>query len=32
MCMDERNEFRETFVNYSEMKIYMRLSKKTAVL
>ena len=32
MCMDKRNEFGETFVNFSQMKRYLRLSKKSAVL
>ena len=27
MCMDKRNEFRETFVYFSQMKRYLRLSK-----
>ena len=27
MYMDKRNEFGETFVNFSQMKIYLRLSK-----
>ena len=26
MCMDKRNEFGETFVHFSQMKRYMRLS------
>ena len=28
MCMDKRNEFGEIFVNFSQMKRYLRLSKK----
>ena len=28
MCMDKRNEFGKTFVNFSQMKRYLRLSKK----
>ena len=27
MCMDKRNEFGETFVYFSQMKRYLRLSK-----
>ena len=27
MCMDKRNEFGETFIYFSQMKIYVRLSK-----
>ena len=27
MCMDKRNEFRETFVYFSQMKRYLRLSE-----
>ena len=30
MCMNKRNEFGETFVYFSQMKIYPRLSKKSA--
>ena len=30
MCMDKRNEFGETFVYFSQMKRYLRLSKKSA--
>ena len=32
MCMDKRDEFGETFVNFLQMKRYLRLSKKSAVL
>ena len=32
MCMDKRNEFGETIVYFSQMKKYLRLSKKSAVL
>ena len=32
MCMDERNETGETFVYFSQMKRYLSLSKKSAVL
>ena len=28
MCMDKRNELGETFVYFSHMKRYLRLSKK----
>ena len=28
MCMNKGNEFGETFVYFSQMKIYLRLSKK----
>ena len=28
MCMDKRNKFGETFVYFSQMKRYLRLSKK----
>ena len=27
MCMDKRNEFVETFVDFAQMKRYLRLSK-----
>ena len=27
MCMDKRNEFGDTFVYFSQMKRYLRLSK-----
>ena len=27
MCMDKRNDFGETFVYFSQMKRYLRLSK-----
>ena len=27
MCMDERNEFGETFVYFAQMERYLRLSK-----
>ena len=32
MCMDKRNEFEETNVYFSQMKIYLWLSEKSAVL
>ena len=32
MCMDKINEFGETFVYISQMKRYLRLSKKSAFL
>ena len=32
MCMDKRNEFAEAFVYFSQMKKYLRLSIKSAVL
>ena len=28
MCMDKRSEFGKTFVYFSQMKRYLRLSKK----
>ena len=28
MCMDKRNELWDTFVNFSQMKRYLRLFKK----
>ena len=32
MCLDTENEFGETFAYFSQMKRYLRLSKKSAVL
>ena len=32
MCMDKRNEFGETFVYFSQIKRYLRLSKESEVL
>ena len=32
MYMDKRNEFGETFVYFSQMKRYLRWSKKSTVL
>ena len=31
MCMDKRNEFGETFVYFSQMKRYLRLSKNLQI-